>query len=131
MKISKTHQEFADYLNNKRTIDHPDEFLGPNWKDVLNFWIFIDTLNEEQWNSIKEQYWALDTEDNLNDYYWKTRDYAIEATDQDVVDAAHFSMSYYITGYFCAIDVTYELIGSHILQEQGKSLIFLPMFLNV
>jgi hypothetical protein len=138
MKISTTHQEFAEVLENQRALDHPEEFLGPNWKDVLNFWLFIDTLTQEQWNSIRNAYYSLSRDELLGsqlaasdaarDDVWYDAWYAANAAVTVAMAVAGNSARYagYASGY-----ATQELIGSHILQEQGKSLVFLQMFLNV
>ncbi len=114
MKISKTHQKFANNLRNQRALDHPEEFLGPNWKDVLDFWLFLDTLTKEQWKIIVDRYWALD---------------------EDVRVAAHrefFNNAIYVSKEnFCSLNATFELIGSHVLKKQGKSLVFLSLFSNL
>jgi hypothetical protein len=39
MKKSKTQIEFEDTR-------HSVEELGPNWRTVLNFWLFLDNLSE-------------------------------------------------------------------------------------
>ncbi len=127
MKISKTHQKFANTLRNQRALDNPVEFLGPNWKDVLNFWFFLDTLTEEQWNSINSS--LSSDERQLARRASCVAARAVAASDA-AWDAAFFAANY-VAGSYAAGYATDELIGSHILQEQNKSLVFLPMVLNV
>jgi hypothetical protein len=55
MKISTTHQRFVDLLNDQTALEYPERFLGPNWKDVLNFWIYLDTLSIKRLKSINEE----------------------------------------------------------------------------
>jgi len=47
MNYSKAHlllaKDFPDVLT------EPEKYLGPNYKTVLNFWSFMDTLNGDQW----------------------------------------------------------------------------------
>jgi hypothetical protein len=121
MTYSKTHQRFADRLNNQRALEHPEEFLGPNWKDVLNFWWFLDGLSEEQWKIFRERYAALDP---------KIRDDACVAACVAARDAAYDAAAC-VAAAGGAGYATYELIGSHRLSEQEKSLTFLPLFLDL
>ncbi len=55
MKISTTHQRFVRILSNQRALEHPEEFLGPNWKDILNFWLYLDTLSSRFISSVDQQ----------------------------------------------------------------------------
>ena len=57
--ISKTHQRFSERLNDPRVLENPEEFLGPNYKEVLNFWMIFDNLSQEQLRVVKERYWAF------------------------------------------------------------------------
>ena len=66
MKISETHQFFANWLNTQRALSNPDEFLGPNWKDVLKFWIYLDTLSDEQLDIVDSQYCAYYLADKIS-----------------------------------------------------------------
>jgi hypothetical protein len=131
MTYSKTHKRFAGHLNNQRALEHPEDYLGSNWKDVLNFWWFLDGLSEDQWEIVRQRYWALD---------YKVRDaarfaarFAAAWNGADAADAAYsaaFDAAWDVAGEAAAY-ATYELIGSHILLEQGKSLVFLPLFSNI
>jgi hypothetical protein len=125
MKISKTHQHFVNRLRNQRALSHPEEFLGPNWKDVLNFWLYLDTLSEEQFGIFSELYWTLGAKDRFH-----SRDLAriaaCEATSNYISDCAFMSAPGWAGG-----DVTRELMGAHKLLGQGKSLTFVPVLLDV
>ena len=129
MKISKTHQRFADRLRNQRALEHLEEFLGPNWKDVLNFWLYLDTLSYDQWKSIIDAYCSL----SHNERQLARRASCVAAravaASYAAGDAGFYAAGdagFYVAGY-----ATYELMGSHILKSQGKSLVSLPLFLNV
>jgi hypothetical protein len=117
---SKTHQRFADRLNNQRALEHPEDYLGSNWKDVLNFWWFLDDLSEYQLIIVKERYWALEYKVQAAARF--AARFAAGAAAWDAAwDAAGGAAGY----------ATYELIGSHRLLEQGKPLTFLPLFLDL
>jgi hypothetical protein len=115
MKISTTHKRFADHLDDQTTLEYPERFLGPNWKDVLNFWIYLDTLSDGEHNLINEHYY------NLNCIH---------------VKEANKKATRRIIGYYCAnaawntthtvasAYATLDLISSHKLE----SLKFIPLF---
>jgi hypothetical protein len=119
MTYSKTHKRFADRLNNQRALEHPEEFLGVNYKDVLNFWWFIDDLSKYQLKIVVERYWDLDDEvrDAARAAAWKAAAYYADAA----YDAVAWNAGY----------ATLELIGSHRLLKQGKPLTFLLLFLDL
>jgi hypothetical protein len=107
-----------------QTIERPEVFLGPNWKDVLNFWLYFDTLSPEQLNRANELFWNLNEWDRIaaSELAWR----ATCAT----------------TGFYYNVDIfenlttdigeaTLELIGSHKILEQGKPLTFVPLFLDL
>jgi hypothetical protein len=134
MKTSKAHQRFAESFQNRltyqRVLDHPEEFLGPNWKDVLNFWLFLDTLSEEQWRIVEDRYWELDCSARCaaQNAAWDAK------VAWDALDAAAWAAALSATpssAAWAAGNATAELIGSHILLSQNKSLTFRPMFLNL
>jgi hypothetical protein len=125
MKISKRHQCFSKVLNNQRALSHPDEFLGPNWRDVLNFWLYIDTLSTEQLEMANSSYLALDMKyrQYAVNLAWNT---ASEVTRRHILDSV----------WWCFPDsasraATPELMGAHKILEQGKSLTFVPVLLDV
>jgi hypothetical protein len=60
MTYSKIHQNFSQRLNQPDALTDPEKYLGPNWKDVLNFWIYLDSLSEHEREAIVERYYALD-----------------------------------------------------------------------
>jgi hypothetical protein len=134
MKISETHQRYADNLDNQRALSNPEEFLGPNWKDVLNFWLYFDTLSPVQFGTSEEIFLNLD---------FAVRRSAPRLAQDAAYPVACFSnirgafaaaagasegslLSYWVRGW-----ATYELIGSHKILEQGNPLTFVPPFLDL
>jgi hypothetical protein len=133
MKISKTHQKFeyllrySDHHVRRRqtTLEYPELFLGPNWKNVLNFWIYLDTLSDEKLNLSDEKlnlidrlYSSLDDLGTLKIFSWKA---AKDTIDNEYADAAWWATPTIVYGY-----ATLELIAS----QELKSLKFLPLFLT-
>jgi hypothetical protein len=119
MKISKTHQRLADRLNDQTALEYPEHFLGPNWKNVLNFWFYLDTLSYEDLEIVFNRYLALGWVDHLKDL---TRNVAKDTIGNDYEYATFRATPTYESAY-----TTSELIGSHNLE----SLKFLPLFLNL
>ena len=123
MKISELHQEFADELNNQRALEYPEEFLGPNWKIILNFWLYLDTLSLEQLDAAYRRYRNLDEVD-------------CDAACLVVNVAAHATLAVnFIAAAACDYgDIGYatrELIGAHKILERGNPLTFVPLFLDL
>jgi hypothetical protein len=63
MKISKNHSTFAKYLNDVLLINsiYNDTSclknnLGKNWKDVLNFWFYVDSLSRSEKKKIHNRF---------------------------------------------------------------------------
>jgi hypothetical protein len=123
MKISEIHQEFADELNDQRALDYPEEFLGPNWKEVLNFWLYLDTLSLEQIDIAWRRYRNLDEGERF--VAFSVADVAAHATlAGNFIDAA--ACEYDEIG-----DATRELMGVHKILELGKSLTFVPLLMDL
>jgi hypothetical protein len=133
MNYSKTHQNFSAELQNPEALTSPQDFLGPNYETVLNFWWTMDSLTETQWNEVARRYRALDpaARDAALSAAW---DAALDAARDAVWDAAG-SAARYAAGYaawsaawYAARCATYELIGMHTLLNDGKTLLFVPLF---
>jgi hypothetical protein len=127
MKISKIHQMFSDYLEEPRVLTNPEDFLGPNWKDVINFWFYIDGLTKEEREKIRNRYLAID---------YHVREAASDASrsaDYDVVGMivgrAAWDSSWVITGFVFG-HATREIIASHKLLEQDKTLVALQHIMS-
>jgi hypothetical protein len=133
MKISKTHKLFSESLNNPRVLSNPEEFLGPNYKEVLNFWLILDDLSQEQWRVVKKRSEAFFWE-NLSEWD-KARDLAIESAKEVVGEdyVYHARGAAWIVAKSGAADwATSELIGMHkILENHQQPLTFFQMFLEV
>jgi hypothetical protein len=128
MKISKIHQTFSDLLEDPKVLTNPEDFLGPNWEDVINFWFYIDTLTKDEREKMGVCYWHLDHA-TLDSAYNASRCAATEVVERVVANKAWGAIydvsDWYIFGY-----VTYELIAQHKLLEQDKPLTFLPLLIS-
>jgi hypothetical protein len=125
MNYSKAHQRFSTELQNPEALTNPQDFLGPNYETVLNFWWTMDSLTETQWKEVVRRYDALD----LAAY-----DAALSAAWSAAWDAAGYaagSAARYAACYAAgsaAGSATYELMGMHTLLNDGKTLLFVPLF---
>ncbi len=131
--ISKIHKHFSELLKNPGVLTNPEEFLGPNFEAVLNFWLILDDLSEEQWRVVKKRYEVFCNENYLE--WYEAVNLAIDASKEVVGGdyAYHPSWAaYYATNSWAARWATRELIGMHkILEDQQNPLTFFPMFLEV
>jgi hypothetical protein len=121
MTYSRTHKRFSELLKKPDALTNPEKYLGPNYQDVLNFWIYLDTLSYLEKREIVERYYAL------NDY---VRHYAIDAAwnATKVVVGEDFRRAAWraacdVTGCNVFCDATYEIIGHHKLEEPSKPLL--------
>jgi len=119
MKISTAHQRFADQLDDQTALEYSERFLGPNWKNVLNFWIYLDSLSVEDFDIVTKRYWALD-----RFYRVSVENNAFKAA-KDTNGNDYEWAAWEVTPTFASAYATSELIGSHKLE----SLNFLPLFL--
>jgi hypothetical protein len=147
MNYSKAHQNFNNHFGgNYDVLKQPENFLGPNYETVLNFWSWIDTLNVQQIYKLGQRYRS--TEDVEREWAWNN----VRSIADSIVGRANRSATYastdltqlfalygsrYLTSdiqvnYYgaktCTKNAAYELISMHILFKQDHELIFVPLF---
>jgi hypothetical protein len=117
--ISITHSILLRKINDREegapqdVLTNPEKYLGLQYKKVLEFWLKIDKLTQEQIKVVEERYDAFH-----NDNYSKweeTTDLAWEASKEFVgKDYAYIVgwAAYYATNSWVARWVTLELIGN-------------------
>jgi hypothetical protein len=118
MKISNSHQVFSHILSSPRALSHPDEFLGPNWKDVLNFWLYFDTLISGQIDIVNDE--MQHNFDGQNSYRWVCA-LQVTAYSQDAFNITPPKFDFAVL----------ELIGSHELIKTGGELKYLSRILSL
>jgi hypothetical protein len=129
MKISKTHQMFSEDLKDPRALTNPEDYLGPNWRDVINFWLYIDGLTEEEMDKMNNRYCSL-SEDVLDSAHLSAQSSAEEVVGQHVEDVA-WSAAWDVTDWGSVFAyATEELLAHHKLLEQDKTLVALPLCIN-
>jgi hypothetical protein len=138
MKISKTHQRLADDLNRlhnlQGALDHPKYYLGSNWKDVINFWLFLDTLTVAQLCIINHRYFALDQDDSaillsVWDTYTECEKFYYQVAYEAVCAVSKPASLFWIPS--AKAKATIEIMVRDDLLNSKKSLVFLPLFINI
>ena len=128
---STTHKKYAEIMSNENILTQPEDFLGPNYQTVLNFWTFLDGLSEEQWKEVRKG-----DIDLAGDVVFS----AYEAANNSVEKISPYFLTginsaYALFGWSGAAssawDATCELIGMNSLLDEGKSLTFVPLFSNL
>ena len=124
MNYSKAHQKFSNELQNPEALTSPQDFLGPNYETVLNFWWYMDSLTETQWKEVARRYDALDPAARVAawDAAWDAAGYAARVAAGVAAWDAAMSAAWYAARY-----ATYELMGMHTLLNDGKDLLFVPL----
>jgi hypothetical protein len=91
--ISLTHSVFLRMINDncegspQDVLSNPAKYLGPNFEQVLELWIYLDTLSYEDKEKMNDRYRALDF--NLRVSAWNAaRDAADEVVGEEFRNAA-------------------------------------------
>jgi hypothetical protein len=117
MNYSTIHRLLSFWLdNNLEVFAHPEKFLGPNYKMVLDFWTKIDSFSEEQDEDFYQQC------NRKNDWY------VVGYNDWCMARSAAWDLTFYddITDI-----ATYELMAMPFLLKQGRELVFVPLIENL
>jgi hypothetical protein len=122
MNYPRYHKRFASTLNSYHNIniqdvlEHPENYLGPNYKEVLNLWFYRDSLSGEQWEVYRNRFWSLNFE-TLNKACSIATELAKEVIDPRFVE--------------CLYTIEQELIASHLFIERGIPFTFLPLIFDL
>jgi hypothetical protein len=122
MNYSEHHKEFASVLsfytniNEQDVLDQPENYLGPNYKELLNYWFYEESLSEERRNVYWNRVDSLDNE-TLN----KARSIAIELA-EEVIDPR-------IVDYIWHVEL--EIIVAHLYIERGIPFTFLSLIFDL
>ncbi len=131
--ISKIHKLFSERLRNTRVLENPEEFLGENFEAVLNFWLFLDDLSEEQLRIVKKRDFVFFKENRSE---WRKATNLAIAASEEVVGLGYAYEACWVawvaTNSSAAYWTTRELIGMHkIHEDHQKPLTVFQMFLEV
>ena len=113
MKKSKTQIQFEE--------KYSVEELGPNWQTVLNFWLFLDNLSEEQIGAVesrngKMRYTKRQIVDGLT----------IKSVNKVIPESVRRWSIVSLWG--ASLFATYEIIATQEILDEAGELTFLLMF---
>ena len=139
MNYSKIHARVAEYdaIDREEILNKPENYFGPNHRTVLNFWWFVESLQEEHLKKITELY---EKEFELSG--WEGESRVLDITEQRIgQDFLSSTIGGCIWEEIPDIDndirhsrhgavfhATCELIAMDIIFERGESLVYVPMF---
>jgi hypothetical protein len=126
MSYSKAHQRFSTIIRHSAALSAPQDFLGPNYKTLLDFWWFIESLTVDKLEAVSDRYFEIDFLAKESAYH-RASDAANIITEY-TSDAASCTHNYGKFRSAMGFDVTYELIAMHIILDKGESLMFIPLF---
>ena len=121
MNYSSRHKSFANWLNFRHNINEQDvldnleDYLGPNYKEVLNFWFYWDSLSIEQKGVYWGRWWELDSE-TIHKARKTAEELAREVIEPRFVD------------YLYVREL--ELIAAHLYFERGIPFTFLTLIFD-
>jgi hypothetical protein len=122
MNYSFRHKEFACYFHYnygntiKNILEHPEKYLGPNYKELLNFWFYLDCQSGEQRKVYWNRYWELD---------YQTQEEALKIAGKlspEVIDSR-------FVGRFSILEL--EIIASHLYIERNIPFTFIPLIFDL
>lgn len=117
MKRSTTHEKM---IENRPDFDERiEDYLGSNYKTVLNFWLYFDGLTEAQKDELARRNFFAPTNDEM---FFKDARRAI------TIDYGNY---YSILSNSVAVMITYELIAAPIKLPEGKSLNYVKLLENL
>lgn len=64
-KIIKAIEKRVPEQWRKQFIENPERFIGPNYKAVINFWVFHDNLSVYQYSEVNRRWAKNDTRKKL------------------------------------------------------------------
>jgi hypothetical protein len=123
MNYSKFHKSFANNLNyynniNKQDVlDYPEHYLGPNYKEVLNWWFYWGSLSEEQREVYLARYFNLDRKTRI-----KAHDLSKKLA-SEVIDPRFIDDLYY--------EELREIVAAHLYIERNIPFTFLPLIFDL
>ena len=124
MTNSKVFSYFTMGLNKVEVLNNPEKYFGPNADQLIVFWNRLDTLTEEQLETIDGRYW--DFYNNQFSEWRKAVNEAIEASKETIgtefANKSAWAANFYSIAAFYA---TREIIGGI------KTPVFLKMFDDV
>jgi hypothetical protein len=130
MTYSKIHQRFAGDVVDR--LIEPEKYMGPNYKEILNFWWFLEGLNDSQWENVGERYSLLGENFKHNGLVVSNSLKVQMAVESTVIWGAAQRVCVgegrHIDQVYAVEWATDELISMHLTLEQMHSLVYVPLF---
>jgi hypothetical protein len=106
--ISERHELFSRIIENPKVLSQPEKFFGPNYKTLLNFWIYWESLTENQKDSYFLKPFPADSFARIQSHF-------------NVMNIPNYGFYY----------IELEIIGAHNIINSSDRLIFLPLLENL
>jgi hypothetical protein len=115
--ISRPHKIVRNIKGFQDVITNPEEYFGPNYKILLNLWIYWDSLDYNK----HEEYWKIAA---------KTSDFGHS---ENLINRISCCVDNKLTRSQLKIFsyVELETIAAHLLIEAGEPLVYLPLLMTL
>jgi hypothetical protein len=115
--ISRTHKDVRNINGFPDVITNSDEYFGPNYKILLNLWIYWDSLDYTK----HVKYWNLEAK--VNDF----------GHSEKLMNRISCCVDIKLTSSQLDMFSNFELetIGAHLLIEAGEPLVYLPLLMTL
>lgn len=114
--ISARHRSLSECLQKQDVLINPELYLGPNYKTLLNYWIFMESLKYEQVWNYNRKCVAIDFETHLGASRMAT------TSSKNIIGE---------TKIYTFDSIEREIIAAHIIIDSGKTLSFIPLLENL
>lgn len=143
LKISRAHSVLLRQVNDRadgqpaKVLTDPGAILGDQWSKLLDFWWYIDAIDDKEWRRVRDVWFKVKTSAK-NAAQRAFRD-AIKSCDRDWLDRTYDATrqittiaTWDISNGGCAasavIDSLMEIHGAEVLKRDGNPFFFLKMF---
>jgi hypothetical protein len=122
MNYSLLHQHLAYNLsrihniNKQDVLENPEKYFGPNYRELLNFWFYKETLSDEQLVVCGKRYWESNSQTTV-----EAKDLAIKLASEVIGSEIPYDIGY----------TECEIIAAHLYIEQGIPFTFLPLIFDL
>jgi len=124
MNYSYSHERFANDLylyhgfNEQDVLDSPRKYLGPHYKELLNFWFYYESLSELKMNNycyklneLAKNSYAHNTYENLN------ISFALEVIEPPSI--------------YHLYDIELEIVAAHLYIQREIPFIYIPLIFDL
>lgn len=110
------HKQISEELNDPEVLTSPEKYFGPNYKTLINFWIYWDSLSLTQ---------RCDYQDLLNSLSYNIWNQAYHEARRSSEKVENCAVS------LLCWEMEMEMVGMHIILDEGKPLTFIPLLENL